>query len=132
VSPAEKLFFPVYLFLMAVAWLSFLLRMLPGMAAAFLLGRYNALALLPKWVLEGRWQGRPGYRRFYRFYGWRWTLAALVWNALALALSVFLGRWIGWWVTYSPKGQGLGTLLTAGCFLLGRVFPPDLKKNQEA
>ena len=130
-SPAEKLFFPVYLLLMAVAWLSFLLRMLPGMAAAFLLGRYNALVLLPKWAPEDRRQGRPGYRSFYRFYGRRRTLAALAWNALALALSVFLGRWIGWWITYSPKGRGLGTLLTAGCFLLGRVFPLDLKKNQE-
>ncbi len=127
-SPGERLFLPIYLFIMAVGWLTFFLRMLPAMALAFLLGRYNALVLLPKWVLEGRLRGRPSYPRFFRFYGWRWTLAALAWDAAALTVSVFLGRFSGWWIFYIPK---LGGLLAAGCFLLGHCFPAGFHKNEE-
>lgn len=130
-STAERLFYPVYLFIKAVAWLYFLGRMLPGMAAAFLLGRYNAPVLLPRWVPGGRRQEGPGYRRFFRFHGWRWTLAALVWDGAALAVSVFLGRWNGWWISYVPKGQLWGGLLAAGCFLLGHCLPAGVHKNKE-
>ena len=130
-SPAEKLFFPVYLFIMAVGWLSFLLKMLPAMGLGFLLGRYNGVALLPKWALEGRWRERPGYRRFLRFYGWRWTLAALAWDGAALAVSIFLGRFNGWWILFAPKQRRLGGFLAAGCFLLGHCFPAGYRKNKE-
>lgn len=127
----ELLFAPIYWFLMAVGYVHFFLCMLPAMGLAFLLGRYNALVFLPRWIPEGRPQGRPGYRKFLRFYGWRRTLAALAWDAAALALSVFLGRFNGWWILFVPKWRRLGGLLGAGCFLLGHLFPAGFHKNKE-
>lgn len=129
-SPAEKLFLPIYLFIMTVGLLGFLLKMLPSMAAAFLLGRYNALVLLSKWAPEDRRRERPGYLKFCRSYGWRRTLAALAWDAAALAVSVFLGRFSGWWLSFAPRGRRVGGLLAAGCFLLGRCFPAGYRKNK--
>lgn len=127
----ERLFAPVYWFIMAVGYAHFFVCMLPGMAAAFLLGRCRGVVFLPKYVLKGSWQGPLGYRRFFRFYGWRWTLAAVAFDGAALALSVFLGGFSGWLIVYSQRGRFWGGLLAAACFLLGHFLPAGFHKNKE-
>ena len=66
-SPAEKLFFPILLFLTFLGYLHFFLCMLPGLGAALLLGYFNALVLFPRWApkLPRRETagGRGGFRR---------------------------------------------------------------------
>ena len=121
-SPAERLFLPVYLFLKAAGWLYFLACMLPAEGAAFLLGCVSWRAV------------RPGIRRKLEERGMSpngiWTVL-LLWEALALGMSIFLGCFNGWWILYVRKGQIWGGALAAGCFLLGHLFPAGLHKNKE-
>ena len=134
-STAERLaelLRPFYLLLMAAGYAWFFACMLPSMLLAFLLGRYGAIVLFPEHVLEGRWRGRPGYRRFFRFYGWRWTLAALAWDAVALGICVFLGGLSGWWVYLTPRGRTVGGGLAAMACLTGHLFPKRTKTIKEA
>ena len=125
----ELLFAPIYWFIMAVGYAHFFMCMIPGMAAAFLLGGLSGELLISRFILRDSPRTGPGLRGFFRAHGWRWTLLALLWDAGALALSVFLGRWNGWLILYAQKGQRLGGWTAAVCFLLGRVFLPRFKKR---
>lgn len=123
------LVFGIYAMVIIFGVVFFFTRMIPGMAAAFFLGRYNGLVILPKYVLEGRWGKKPNYWDFCRFYGGYWTAAAVLWDIAALALSVFLGCLNGWLILYVRRGKVLGGLLAAVCFALGRAY--SFKKYKE-
>ena len=111
-SRAEQVFLPVYLFLMFISYLYFFLRMLPGIAAAVLLGRFSGA-----WV-------------FRRSSGRRRTLAALLWDLAAAGLSAFLGFGNGWLVLYTQKGKFWGACLAAAGFLAGWLWL-HLKRKKE-
>lgn len=130
-SRLEQLFVPLYCFLMAVGYAHFFLCMLPGAAAAFLLGCCRGVVFLTIYVLESSWRGRLNYRRFFRFYGWRWTLAAVVWDTAALALSIFLGCLNGWLILYAQKGRRLGACIAALFYLGGHLLSSRRKRNKE-
>ncbi len=98
-SRAEQVFLPVYLFLMFLACVYFFLHMLPGIAAAVLLGRFGGA-----WVFR-----RLDHRR--RFW------AALAWDAAALVLSILLGCWNGWLILYVQKGKIWGGFLAGWLWL---------------
>lgn len=122
------LVFGIYIMALIYRVVFFFLRMIPGMAAALLLGRYNGLVVLPERVLEGRWGKKPNYWDFHRFYGGRWT-AAVLWDLAALALSISLGGLNGWMILYVRRGRVLGGLLAAVCFAVGRAY--SFKKYKE-
>lgn len=120
-SPAERLFLPALLLLGLLGYVRFFLCMLPGMAAAALLGVFAA------WM-------RP--RAGARLRAWGLTeggvrLALLLWELPMLAGAVLLGRFLGWLLTYAPRGRLWGDILAAGCFLLGHCFPAGFHKNKE-
>ena len=109
---AEQLFLPVYMFLTFIAYLNFLLHVSPGIAAGVLLGRFSGA-----WIFR-----RPASGRV--------LLAAVLWDVAALALSVFLGCWNGWWFLYVRKGTIWGGCLAAAGFLAGWLWL-HLKQKRE-
>ena len=109
---AEQFFLPGYLFLMLIAYVYFFMRMIPGIAAAVLLGRFSGA-----WV-------------FRRFPGGQRPPAALLWDAAALAASVFLGCWNGWLILYVQKAKIWGGCLAAAGFLAGWLWL-HLKQKKE-
>ena len=108
-SRAEAFFYPIYLFLMTIAYLRFFLGMLPGCLAALLLGFFS-----------GRTAG--GARKTLEIWGLHpigVLLGVLLWILLALALSVLLGCRNGWELLFVQKGKVWGGCLAALCFALG-------------
>ena len=110
-SSLEELFRPIYLLILFVGYAYFFVRMIPGIAAGVLLGRFGG-----GWIARRTWE-RPA--------------AELVWNAGAAAASVLLGCWNGWLVLYAPKGRVLGGVLAAGGFLMGRLWLYFSEKKKE-
>ena len=129
-SPAEKLFFPILLFLTFLGYLHFFLCMLPGLGAALLQGYFNALVLFPRWAPKLPRRETAGYRGAFRSWGRRWGLAALAWDGTALALSIFLGRFNGWWISFTPKQRTWGGVLAALGYLLGRGLAALKQRTQ--
>ena len=113
-SRAEEFFYPIYLFLMALSYIYFFLRMIPGMAAAALLGWFHGGTVLSRLTGEDR----------------RGTLAAGLWDLAALVLSVFLGGLNGWWLLFDSKGKLWGGCLALGAYLLARVLSAIQRKKR--
>ncbi len=101
-SRLEELFRPFYVLLMVISYVYFFVRLIPGIAAGVLLGRFGGERVFR------RFRDRPA--------------AVLLWNAGALALSILLGSLNGWLVLYVQKGRVLGGALAAGGFLTGRLW----------
>ncbi len=115
-SRAEEVFYPVILFLEFLSYFWLFSHMLPAMTAAALLGWFDSRAVLPR--LAG-----------VRFTNSRcWTLAAILWDLTALALSVFLGCLNGWWLLYTRVWGGC---LTLAVYLLVRILSAVLHKKHE-
>lgn len=117
---AEQLFLPLYLFIKAVAYLYLVMRLLPAAALALLLGYASRRLMWPRaWKTLTEWRLAPG--------GIRTVL--LLWEAVVLAVSIFLGGEIGWWIFFMQKERILGGCVGALGFLLGYFLA--YKQNKE-
>lgn len=112
-SGLERLFRPIYWFLMTLGYAWLVLHLLLAAAIAFLLG-YAARRLIWRraWKTLADWRLTPT--------GIRTVL--LLWEAFLLALSVWLGGQIGWWIAFTRREKILGGCAGALGFPLGHAL----------
>ena len=112
-SDLERLFRPIYWFLMTLGYAWLVLCLLLAAAIAFLLGY-----AVRKWFWPRVWKTLKGWRLAPA--GIRIVL--LLWEAIPLALCVFLGGQAGWWISFMEREKLLGSCAGGLGFLLGHLL----------
>ncbi|MCI8909478.1 MAG: hypothetical protein HFG09_02245 [Oscillibacter sp.] len=112
-SPAEKLFLPVYLFLMAVGYIMAFFKILPASILACLLGAMGGLLLAVR-PRHGDHASRTS--RGLLFGG------ALLLDLMMLVLASWIGGKWGYFVMGAEKGRRLGVYFSVFFDLVGNAL----------